>query len=267
MEEEKEIDIKYQAPKEIFQNLFEAYKKKHDKNMMFDPDVLALIYDELQKKGIYLTSFISEGGFGSVFEALYQQEIVAVKCVGKIDFKKIKEEEKILKLLKGTPYVFKSIKEFLNKNQSRYYQISKRYSCSLKDIMKDFFNQKKTLPLNQIIGFAIQMSTVFENLQQNKSMHSDVKPENILYDSQDKSFHLCDFGESKSFEEKSKTYNLKGFTRKYAAPEILEDGNSYNIKYDIYSLGIILLELTRGDFLEDKDQSKHNHKLNALIKA
>ncbi|KAL4483014.1 hypothetical protein ABPG74_019040 [Tetrahymena malaccensis] len=253
MEEEKEIEIKYQAPEEKFQELFEAYKKKHDKNMTFDPDTLTLIYNELQRKGIYLTSFISEGGFGSVFEALYNQETVAVKCIGKIDFKKIEEEEKILKLLEGTPYVFKSIKEFLNKKKTKYYQISKRYQCSLKDIMKDFFDKKKTLPLNQIIGFAIQMSTVFEKLQQNKLMHSDIKPENILYDSQEKSFHLCDFGESKSFEEKSKTYKLKGFTRKYAAPEILEDGNSYNIKYDIYSLGIILLELTLGKILEDKD--------------
>ncbi|KAL4496340.1 hypothetical protein ABPG73_007790, partial [Tetrahymena malaccensis] len=252
MEKEKDIQIKYQAPQEKFQELCEDYYKKHDKSMMFDSDALTVIYDELQRKGIYLTSFISEGGFGSVFEALYNQEIVAVKCIGKIDNKKIEEEQKILKLLKGTPYVFKSVKEFINKKKSKYYQVSKRYSCSLKDIMKDFFDQKKTLPLNQIIGFAIQMSTVFEKLQQNNLMHSDVKPENILYDSQDKSFHLCDFGESKSFKEGTKTYEIKGFTRKYAAPESLKEGSSFNVKYDIYSLGIILLELTLEKFLEDE---------------
>ncbi|KAL4496345.1 hypothetical protein ABPG73_007795 [Tetrahymena malaccensis] len=241
MEEEKEIDIKYQAPEEKFDDLFIAYKKKHNENMMFDQDVLTLIYNELQRKGLYLTSFISEGRQGSVFEALYNQEIVAVKCTGKIDFEKIKEEDKILKLLEGTPYVYKSIKEFYNKKKSRYYQISKRYSCSLEDVMKDYFNQKKTLPLNQIIGFALQMSTVFEKLQQNNLMHSDIKPKNILYDSQEKSFHLCDFGESKSFEEKSKTFKLKGFTRRYAAPEAYVEDSSFNIKVYIQIIFIIQL--------------------------
>ncbi|EAR81688.2 kinase domain protein, partial (macronuclear) [Tetrahymena thermophila SB210] len=252
MQQQQDVELKYQAPEEKFLKIFEDYQKKHKENMIFDTDELTSIYNELQKKKIYLTSYISQGGNGCVFEAKYNEEIVAVKCSNP-KFEKIKEEEKIMKLLKDTPYVFKSIEEFLNEKKTKYYQISKKYSCNLKDIMQSFFAEKKILPLNQIVGFAIQMSTVFEKIQQNNLIHSDIKPENILYDSQEKCFNLCDYGESKSFKDVSKTYNLKGFTRKYAAPEITEDNSFFNIKYDIYGLGIILLELTLGKFLEDGD--------------
>ncbi|EAR81854.2 kinase domain protein, partial (macronuclear) [Tetrahymena thermophila SB210] len=252
MQQQQDTELKYQAPEEKFKKIFEDYKKKHEENMIFDTDELTSIYNELQKKKIYLTSYISQGGYGCVFEAKYNEEIVAVKC-SKPKFEKIKEEEKIMQLLKDTPYVFKSIEEFLNEKKTKYYQISKKYQCNLKDIMQSFFDQKKTLPLNQIVGFAIHMSTVFEKIQQNNMIHSDIKPENILYNSQEQCFNLCDYGESKLFKEGSKTYNLKGFTRKYAAPEITDDNGFFKIQYDIYGLGIILLELTLGKFLEDGD--------------
>ncbi|EAR82074.3 kinase domain protein (macronuclear) [Tetrahymena thermophila SB210] len=190
MQQQQDTELKYQAPEEKFKKIFEDYKKKHEENMIFDTDELTSIYNELQKKKIYLTSYISQGGNGCVFEAKYNEEIVAVKC-SKPKFQKIKEEEKIMKFLKDTPYVFKSIEEFLNEKKTKYYQISKKYQC--------------------------------------------------------------DYGESKLFKEGSKTYNLKGFTRKYAAPEITDDNGFFKIQYDIYGLGIILLELTLGKFLEDGD--------------
>ncbi|EAR94310.2 kinase domain protein (macronuclear) [Tetrahymena thermophila SB210] len=255
MQQQQDIQLKYEAPAEKFEEIFEEYLQKHKKSMIFDSDELISIYNELQKEKIYLTSYISQGGFGCIFEAKHNEEIVAIKC-SKTNFQKIEEEEKILNLLKDTPYVFKFIKGFTNQKKSRYYQISKRYSCNLKEIMKSFFDQRKTLPLNQIIGFAIQMSTVFEKIEQNKLLHSDIKPENILYDSQEKCFYLSDYGESKQFQNGSKTYDLKGYTPKYAAPEITDIQNGiFNIKYDIYGLGVILLELTLGKFLEDSDCS------------
>ncbi|KAL4484754.1 hypothetical protein ABPG74_019931 [Tetrahymena malaccensis] len=66
-------------------------------------------------------------------------------------------------------------------------------------------------------------------------------------------FDSGDFGESKQFKEGTRTHKLKGCTKNYAAPEYLDENGSYNIKFDIFSLGIILLELTRGQFLESKD--------------
>ncbi|EAR81609.1 kinase domain protein (macronuclear) [Tetrahymena thermophila SB210] len=259
-------ELKIETPVEKFEEICKDYFQKHKKNMIFSQDDLISIYNELKSQGIYLTSYISQGSFGCVFEAKQNKEIVAVKC-SKVDLEKIKEEEKILKLLKEAPYAFKPIKECINEQNSRYYQFSKRYQCSLKDIMKSFFDQKKTLSLNQIIGLAIQMSSVFEIIQQNNLIHSDVKPDNILYDSQEKCFNLCDYGESKSFKDGSKTYDLKGHTPKYAAPEITDTKNgSFNIKYDIYGLGVILLELTLGKFLEYKDcKSIRNGELQKYI--
>ncbi|EAR82266.2 kinase domain protein (macronuclear) [Tetrahymena thermophila SB210] len=125
MEQQQDIQLKYQAPVYKFQRIFEQNQQKH-KESMFDTKDLISIYNELQKKEIYLTSFISQGSFGCVFEAKYKEEIVAVKC-SRVNLEKIKEEEDILILLKDTPYVFKSIENFLNETKSIYYQITKRY--------------------------------------------------------------------------------------------------------------------------------------------
>lgn len=44
-----------------------------------------------------------------------------------------------------------------------------------------------------------------------------------------------------------------GRTYKYSAPEILSGVSEINIKSDIYSLGMILLELTLGKFLTNEE--------------
>lgn len=51
--------------------------------MDLEPESLFKIYEELQKSGIFLTSFIGQGKEGAVFEAKYGNEFVAVKCINK----------------------------------------------------------------------------------------------------------------------------------------------------------------------------------------
>ncbi|RLN07547.1 hypothetical protein C2845_PM11G18160 [Panicum miliaceum] len=82
-------------------------------------------------------------------------------------------------------------------------------------------------------------------LHQQKIIHLDLKPENILLD------HcwvpkIADFGISKRFAEnqtRAITSNPRG-TRGYMAPESL-DGN-FTLKSDIYSLGVIIIEMLTG---------------------
>lgn len=71
--------------------------------------------------------------------------------------------------------------------------------------------------------------------------HRDVKPQNILYMNQRVLFH--DFGIAGEFEEQTQTGNtaVTG-TRNYWAPELDEEARPGH-RADIFSLGVIFLEL------------------------
>jgi serine/threonine protein kinase len=84
-------------------------------------------------------------------------------------------------------------------------------------------------------------------------IHRDLKPENILLKKKDNkiSVKIADFGliAFHKFAERSQTHTEDIGDIRYAAPEVL-DGNQYDTKSDIYSLGIILQKLFEIDFDE-----------------
>ena len=73
-------------------------------------------------------------------------------------------------------------------------------------------------------------------------MHRDLKPNNILFDEKGINgifFKLCDFGLAKFIDDKTNT-RLVGTL--YYAPEV-KDGEKYDTKCDVYSIGRIGCEL------------------------
>jgi len=71
-------------------------------------------------------------------------------------------------------------------------------------------------------------------------MHRDIKPSNILLDG-DLHIKLTDFGLSRTIKKKHDVYKMSGCTGtlRYMAPEILfNNGEDYNLKIDVYSLGL-----------------------------
>ncbi|KAL4482855.1 hypothetical protein ABPG74_018881 [Tetrahymena malaccensis] len=218
------------------------------KNFLFGPSTLSEIYDELQQNDIYLTGIVSQGQSGVIFNGEYENEQVNIKCSKITDTERIEEQTKILQALKNTSYVCQPIKQFYSSDKSMYYQVSKKYSCNLQAIMQNLIQQNEALELNPIIGFAIQMSTAFETMQQNQIFHSDVNPENILYDSLTESIELTNFGKSKYLksQEGSKIVDDNDNEKKYFSPEYYENQSNLDIKHDIYGLGLIILELSVG---------------------
>ncbi len=71
----------------------------------------------------------------------------------------------------------------------------------------------------------------------------DIKPANILIDTNAKQLWLIDFGSAVSMDRlRSNKDGDWGGTWMYMAPELLEGKKSYTHKVDIWSVGVVLVE-------------------------
>ncbi|MFS7934498.1 putative dual-specificity kinase TKL-Pl-4 family [Helianthus anomalus] len=113
-------------------------------------------------------------------------------------------------------------------------------------------NRDKKLPIKVVCQFALDIAKGYvinilllnvrlSYLHSKKIIHLDVKPENILIDSQNKKMKLADFGEAVFDPLKLFTSGEVG-TRGYMAPEVLSK-KPYGFKCDVYSFAICLWEI------------------------
>ena len=86
-------------------------------------------------------------------------------------------------------------------------------------------------------------------------VHRDLKLENILLDKHE-NVKLCDFGFTREYEGKASYLQTFCGTICYSAPEMLKGEKYAGEKVDVWSLGIILYALLKGElpFDEDDDQ-------------
>ena len=108
--------------------------------------------------------------------------------------------------------------------------------------LKSIYNKDKIYLENKnfIKWIIYQIAFGLYTLHYNNMIHNDIKPSNILFD-RGGGIYICDFGSMSYKGEKSSS-----FTRLYTAPEFLLDDNIIrDEKSDMWSLGVIILELLR----------------------
>jgi len=82
-------------------------------------------------------------------------------------------------------------------------------------------------------------------LYENKIIHRDIKPKNILLKNNKKELVLCDFGFAR-IKSKLERINTICGSPLYMAPELL-DKKSYTEGVDIWAIGMILYEMLYGE--------------------
>ena len=109
--------------------------------------------------------------------------------------------------------------------------------------LKRFIERKGKLDIKEAIGIAIQIAQGMEAAHDNKIIHRDIKPQNIII-SKDGKVKVTDFGIAKASNSNTITSNAMGSVH-YLSPEQARGGYS-DEKSDIYSLGVTLYEMLSG---------------------
>lgn len=149
------------------------------------------------------------------------------------NFKKAKHEVSILKSCHHPNIISLFDREFISKEEVIFF--TELFSCDLSQKMNG--NISEDMALN----YAEQILSGLCYLHSKEIIHRDMKPENILL-RDDGTLVLCDFGESRSKEDKT-SKNLVSIM--YTAPECLQD-NQYSNKSDIWAFGVVFYQLLYG---------------------
>lgn len=195
---------------------------------------------------LYTTEELGQGAYSKVYKCTKQDNIdvqYAVKIIKKNKFSNIEKEQfraeiNILKMI-NHPNIIKTydvyetidtikiVTELINDGELFNYIINR--PC---------FNDDELKPILK------QLFVCISYLHDHAIVHSDIKPENILYNRFNGQIKLIDFGLSKILLPNKKIEQIGG-TISYVAPEAFKL-NMYCTGSDVWSVGVIMYLLVYG---------------------
>jgi len=165
----------------------------------------------------------------------------------------IKSEIKIQRRM-DHPHILK-LKYFFEDDENVYMVLPYCQNGNLFRLIKS----KEEISENLAFIYFFQTCLAVEYLHNNKVIHRDLKPENLLLDKHS-NIQVSDFGWSalKTTDKMRQTYCG---TIDYMAPEMVSN-KKYNEKVDIWSLGVLLYEMTqRTPPFRGKNQAEKNQNI------
>ncbi len=224
----------------------------------------------LQDGRYKLVRFISSGGFGCTYEAIYtkfdsrvvvKEFFIADFCnrdgrtgnvslgtqskaelVGKLKKKFIDEAKTVFNM--HHQHIVRVIDVF-EENGTAYYVMDFIDGQSLNDMVKTH----GPLPEQKALKYIREIADALRYVHSFNRLHLDVKPGNIMVDKKDNSV-LIDFGASKHYDEESGegTSTFLGINTRGYAPVEQQNGSlsTFSPATDIYALGATLYKLLTG---------------------
>ncbi|KAM9559973.1 dual specificity mitogen-activated protein kinase kinase 6 isoform 1-T1 [Salvelinus alpinus] len=130
-------------------------------------------------------------------------------------------------------------------NQGDVWICMELMDTSLDKFYKQVIDKGMTIPEDILGKMAVSVVKALEHLHSNLSViHRDVKPSNVLINTQGQ-VKMCDFGIS-GYLVDSVAKTIDAGCKPYMAPERINpeiNQKGYNVKSDIWSLGITMIEL------------------------
>ncbi|EGV64695.1 kinase-like protein, partial [Yamadazyma tenuis ATCC 10573] len=192
------------------------------------------------------TEIIGRGKFGVVYKALNRQtkQVVAIKVLNldtqEDEVADVQQEVQFLAELKNVPNVTHYYGSILN--DTRLWIIMDYCSGgSVRTLLKAGVFEEKH------IGVVIRESLIgLSAVHKLGVIHRDLKAANILI-SKEGNVQLCDFGVAAKVSANSLKRTTMAGTPYWMAPEVIREGDTYNSKADIWSLGITIYEIATGN--------------------
>jgi serine/threonine-protein kinase len=116
------------------------------------------------------------------------------------------------------------------------------------ETLKEKIRRVGRLPVSEAVAYAIEIGRALEAAHEQRLVHRDVKPQNVLID-QEGGAKVTDFGIARSLELDAGQLTAAGKvvgTTDYISPEQAL-GHEVTGQSDVYSLGIVLFEMLTGE--------------------
>ena len=195
------------------------------------------------------TQIIGSGSFGVVYQATIAEtgETVAIKKV--FQDKRYKNRElQILKEL-DHPNVIKLRSCFYTPGESSeeiYLNCVMDYIPeTLSRVIRLYHKSKSQMPMLLVKLYSYQMLRSLAYIHAIGICHRDIKPQNILVNTQNHILKLCDFGSAKKLVKGEPNISYI-CSRYYRAPELIFGSTDYTPAIDVWSIGCVIVELITG---------------------
>ncbi|KIX00469.1 uncharacterized protein Z518_10609 [Rhinocladiella mackenziei CBS 650.93] len=120
------------------------------------------------------------------------------------------------------------------------------------DELYNYLCKNGALPVETVQKIFTQLVGAVAYIHSKSCVHRDLKLENVLLDKHD-NVKLCDFGFTREYEGRANYLQTFCGTVCYSAPEMLKGEKYAGEKVDVWSLGIILYALLKGELPFDED--------------
>jgi len=187
------------------------------------------------------------GGMGKVYRVFDRktEEEVALKLIRP----DIAEDRETIDRFRNE---LKTARRISHRNITRMYDLGEddgTYFITMEYVpgedLKSFLHRSKLLSVGTAVSIAEQVCDGLEEAHRLGIVHRDLKPGNIMID-KDGNVRIMDFGIARSLAAKGRTgAGVMIGTPEYMSPEQVE-GQGVDPRTDIYSVGVILFEMTTG---------------------
>ncbi len=198
---------------------------------------------------------IGDGGMAEVWKAKHQHldHLLAVKFLkaefaAHLDLQRRFLEEGKRQAGLNHPNIVRAL-DFIEEDGRQFLVMEYFDGGSIEDLVA----RPQPLPLDLVLNLTIPVLSALDFAHQRMVVHRDVKPSNILLDSQQKP-HLTDFGIALALGGKRLTQaGTRMGTCEYMSPEQINRPALVGGRSDLYSVGIVLYQMLAGRLPFDAD--------------
>lgn len=213
-------------------------------------EVHVVTLDELVKKENPLKQFcsitkIGEGTFGEVFVGTDRRSLDKV-AIKKMDLNDNYEEDLITEIQMMQSSKHENIVRYMDSykwGEDLWVVMEYMGGGSLTEILEQFKHVRMTE--EQIALICFECLKALEYIHSNHRIHRDIKSDNVLL-THEGDIKLADFGYTVQLTQKKDKRNTTIGTPYWEAPEVIT-GDLYDTKVDIWSLGIMAMEMAEGE--------------------